>query len=185
MWRERLRNALTEVHEGRTHTQPPENIDELNDAELPEGIGTPLADAAARSDHLLLQLIDLYGKLGDRPFKWYAAPNTSEAILRNSYTHPRLHLGEYWKENARPALAAKLWAEAEPDLQAADVAPRFVAVARYNLACAKVPEGALDEAIKLLEQALSVSDDLKAAAPDDKDLAPLREDPRFQALITP
>ena len=79
MWRERLRNAFTEVAQGRSFVHPSENVDELNDAELPEGIGTPLADAAARSDHLLGELIDLYQELGEQPFKWYAATNTTEA----------------------------------------------------------------------------------------------------------
>ena len=39
-----MRNALTDLSEGREPTPPPENTDEVNDAELPNGIGTPLAD---------------------------------------------------------------------------------------------------------------------------------------------
>jgi hypothetical protein len=48
MWRERLRDALTEFRHARPYAAPPENIDEVNDAELASGIGAPLADAAAR-----------------------------------------------------------------------------------------------------------------------------------------
>lgn len=183
MWRERLRNALVEVSEGRTFTHPSENVDELNDAELPEGIGTPLADAAARSDLLLGELMDLYMKLGERPIKWYAATTTTEAVLRNSYTHPRLHLSEYWKENGSLDRAARLWEDAQTELPAAGAPPRFLANAQYNLACIRARQGQPDEAVQLLASALPASDVLKAAAPQDADLESLYDDPRFRELI--
>ena len=132
---------------------------------------------------MLGEIIDLYGRLGDRPFNWYAAANTTEAVLRNSYTHPRLHLSEYLKENGLLDRAAALWVDAEADLQTAGAPARFVALVRYNLACIRVPQGELDDAIKLLADALPANDVLKAAAPNDKDLEPLRDDPRFQELI--
>ena len=182
MWRERLRNALTEESQGGTHTHPSREVDELNDAELPHGIGIPLADAASRSDLLLGELIDLYAALGDRPFEWYAAANTSEAVLRNSYTHPRVHLAAYWTENAHLDRAAQVWQDAVVDLESTGVTPRFVALARYNLACVRVNQANLDEAMELLEQALPVSDVLRAAAPKDAELAPLYALPRFKEL---
>lgn len=183
MWRERLRNALTDMSEGRSFTHPSENVDELNDAELPEGIGTPLADAAARSDLLLGELIDLYLKLGEQPIKWYAATTTTEAVLRNSYTHARLHLAEYWKENGSLERAARLWEDAENELPAAGAPPRFLANAQYNLACIRARQGKSDEALQLLASALPVSDVLKAAAPQDPDLESLYDDPSFRELV--
>src|SRR5450759_123302 len=86
MWRERLRDALRDVREGRSYTPPPENQDEVNDAELASGLGVSLTDIAERSDKLLDELIALSNELGDRPFEWYAASTTTEALLRNSYT---------------------------------------------------------------------------------------------------
>ena len=183
MWRERLRNAFTEVARGSSFVHPSENVDELNDAELPEGIGTPLADAAARSDHLLGELIDLYQKLGEQPFKWYAATNTTEAVLRNRYTHPRLHLAEYWKENGFLDRAEQLWQDGENDLRAAGAPPRFIALAQYNLACALARRGAMDEALQLLALALPVSEVLRGAAPQDPDLESVYENPRFREMV--
>ena len=183
MWRERMRNALTNVSQDQPFEHPPRDVDELNNAELPEGIGTPLTDAAARSDRLLGEIIDLYLRLGERPFEWYAADNTTDAVLRNSYSHPRLHLSEYWKENGFLDRSVRLWEEALTDLRTAAAPPRFIANAQYNLACIRVPQGKLDEALKLLEEALPASEVLKAAAPTDTDLAPLYGDPRFQELV--
>src|SRR6266581_8821071 len=70
MWRERMRNVLASISEGKDYDRLPPNTDEFNDAELVRGIGTPLADAAARADHLLGELIDLYDKVGERPVEW-------------------------------------------------------------------------------------------------------------------
>jgi hypothetical protein len=183
MWRERFRNALSEEAAGRPHVSPPGNVDEINDAELPNGIGTPLSDAAARSDHLMGEIIDLYGKLGEQPFEWYASSTTTEAVLRNSYTHPRLHLSEYWKENGSLDRSARLWEDAQAELPAAGAPPRFLALAQYNLACIRARQGQSDVAVQLLTEALPMSDVLKAAAPKDADLESLYDDPRFQELI--
>ena len=183
MWRERLRNALVEVRDGRDFAHPSENVDELNDSELPQGIGTPLADAAARADLLLGELIDLYESVGERPLRWYSATTTTEAVLRNSYTHPRLHLSEYWKENGLLDRSAELWEAAQTELTAAAAAPRFLANVRYNLACIRALQGESDAALGLLAEALPVSDVLRAAAPQDADLESLYGDPRFQDLV--
>src|SRR5690349_6469981 len=83
MWRERMRKSLTDVSEGREQTLPPADANEVNDTELAYGIGTPLADAAARSEHLLGEIMDLYDWLGDRPFQWYRNKTTTEAVLAN------------------------------------------------------------------------------------------------------
>ena len=97
-WRERLRDSFQAAIDGVEYRLPG-NRDEINDAELPNGIGTPLADAAARADHLLTELIDLIDKVGVRKFNWLAEVSAAEAVLRNSYSHPRRHMHDYFSEN--------------------------------------------------------------------------------------
>jgi tetratricopeptide (TPR) repeat protein len=185
MWRERMRNALTELAEGRTPAAPPprEQQDELNDAELATGIGTPLADAAARSDHLLAEIIALYEKLGERPFQWYRWENTTDAVLGNSYTHPRTHLYEYLRENGDVAGACRLFVDAVPELLAATENPDVHGTALYNLACAQLAQGLTEDAIKSLEEALRLRSELKVNALKDSEMAPLYDNERFQELV--
>lgn len=178
-----MRNALADLSEGREPSPPPENTDEVNDAELPNGIGTPLADAAARSDHLLGEIIELYQSLGERPFKWYVAKNTTEAVLRNSYTHPRVHLFEYLRENGEQDRANQLFEDAFSDMHAADAPLIVMMTVRYNLACARARQGRTDEALDLLKQVLPSRTDMRQAAAEDPDLAALRDDPGFQELV--
>lgn len=183
MWRERMRNALTELAEDRPMTPPPVDQDELNDAELANGIGTPLSDAAARSDHLLGEIIDLYAKLGERPMTWYRSKTTTEAVLGNSYMHPRVHMYEYFRENGNLDRANRLFEDAEAQLRAMEAPALHLSTGIYNLACARCNQGRLDEAFKALKEAFEMRPELKKVAPDDVDLAPIRDDSRFQELI--
>jgi tetratricopeptide (TPR) repeat protein len=183
MWRERLRNALSEEAAGRPHTGQPGNVDEINDAELPNGIGTPLSDAAARSDHLLGEIIDLYATLGDRPFEWFRNRTTAEAVLGNSYMHARVHIYEYLRDNGDLDAANAVFEKAESELRAIDAPKLQLGAATYNLACARTNQGRVGEAIELLGQAFEMRPEMRELVAADPDLAPLREDPRFQQLI--
>ena len=183
MWRERLRNALTDVRDGRVYALPPEDVDETNDAELASGLGVSLSDIAERSDTLLGELIALSDQLGERPFKWYVSSNTSEALLRNSYTHPRVHINAYWKENGDPERAHGVFEDAVSDMRDASAPPIVLGTVLYNLACTRVAKDRLDEALTLLEEAFKMRPDYKAAATSDPDLAPLYDNPRFQAAV--
>ena len=148
-----MRNALTDVSEGRDYQPPPANIDEFNDAELARGIGTPLTDAAARADHLLGEITDLYEKVGEQPMEWYIARTTKEAVLRNSYTHPRLHLFAYYRENGLREPAHQLFEGAVSEMRAAAAPALVMGTVLYNLAAVRVQEGQRDEAIALLQEA--------------------------------
>lgn len=184
MWRERLRNALTDVRDGRPYPPPPQNIDEVNDAEVASGLGVSLADISDRSDTLLTSLIALSEQLGERPFKWFTASNTTEALLRNSYIHPRNHIVDYLKENGDDAGAYRLVEEAVSEMRDVSAPPLALGAVLYNLAGVRATQGRLDEAIELLEEALPMRPDMKAGASTDSDLAPLRDDARFKEMVS-
>jgi hypothetical protein len=185
MWRERLRNALTDVRDGRPYPPPPQNIDEVNDAEVASGLGVSLADISERSDTLLTSLIALSEQLGERPFKWFTAINTTEALLRNSYIHPRNHFVDYLRENGDEAGAARLVEEAVSEMRDVEAPPLALGAVLYNLACLRTKEGRLDDAIGLLKEGLPMRPDMKAGAPTDPELAPLRDDARFKEMVNP
>ena len=111
MWRERMRDSLTAAMEGREYVAPG-TADEINDAELAAGIGTPLSDAAARADHLLTEIAELLDRVGDKKVQWFTAPSGAEAVLRNSYSHPRSHICAYLAENGEVTEARRLLDEA-------------------------------------------------------------------------
>lgn len=183
MWRERMRSRLADLAEGRTPPAPPENVDEINDAELANGIGTPLADAAARSDHLLGEIIELYGKVGHKPMEWYRWKTTTEAVIGNSYMHPRIHLYEYLRENGDAERANRLFEDAVKDLDFLKDVPQMHGMVVYNLACARANQGRLDEALSAAQLAFSLRPELREWAPKDEDLRSLWDEPRFKQLL--
>ena len=185
MWRERLRNALTDIREGRPYTPPPENQDEVNDAELAGGLGVSLVDIAERSDVLLASLIALWDEVGERPFKWYANNTTTEAILRNSYVHPRNHFVDYLTQNGDVAGAHQLLEDAAAEIRLFGAPPAALGSALYGLARARVAQDRVDDALELLVEAFMLRPDLKEAAPKDTGLESLHDNPGFKALTSP
>lgn len=116
MWRERMRDALAAAVDGREH-RISGTADEINDAELAGGIGTPLTDAASRADHLLTEVGELFELVGDKPVRWFTAATAADAVLRNSFSHPHVHICEYLLENGDAPHARKLLDEALSELE--------------------------------------------------------------------
>ena len=182
-WRERLWNALAGASEGRPVDAPAGNIDELNDREMEGAAGVSLADAAARSDGALTSLIAIFETMGDVPFNWYTAATVAEAIVRNSYIHPRIHLADQLLRGGDEARSQEILEESATEMRRAEAPGHILAPALYNLAGVRVAQDRLDEALTLLEEALPLRPDLKATAVDDGDFESLRASPRFRELI--
>src|SRR5713226_6877005 len=182
-WRGRLRNAFDDVHAGRPYTPIPANIDELNDVELPTGAGLSLDEAVTRAEGELASLIELAQALGERPFKWDLATTSTEAVLRNSYVHPRNHIAAYLSENRDQPAAHLLFEEAASELRDACAPHLVLGAALCNLAGARMEQGRLNDALDLFEEGLSMRPDLRAMFASDPNLAALKNNPRFQSII--
>jgi hypothetical protein len=183
-WRERLRDGLTQLQNGREVTMPPDDIDGINEAELAEGRGLTLEEAAPRSDAAAGELIDLCTALGDRPFKWYRADTTAEAAIRNGYFHPRNHIAEHFIERGDRPRGAQIFEATVAGPRRAEAPGHTLGPALLNLASARVVEGRRDEALRLLAEAVPMRAELRAIAAEDPDLAALKDDPRFSAIVT-
>ena len=182
-WRSRLLHAMSEHSAGRPFEHPPDEIDELNDAELSSGAGLSLTDAAADSDAALGALLELWAKLGDRPFKWYMATTTAEALVRNSYSHPRIHMADYYRDRNNLRRAHEIFEETAAELRRAEATPHILGAALCNLAGARLAQGRFDEALDLLEEGLPMRTDLVPYVGTDPDFETVRGWPRFRALI--
>lgn len=184
MWRERLHTTFSALAEGRDYERPPRDINAFNDEELPHGIGLPLETAAARSDHLLGEIIELYAKIGERPVEWNMSKTTTEAVLRTCYAHPRLHMHDYHRDNGSPERGRELFESAASELRAIDAPPIVLGAMLYNVALVRVAQDRRDEALELLREAFPMRPDLRSAAADDQALGDLRDDARFKQLIS-
>ena len=82
-WRERLRDGLILVSRGLPSSGPPADIDATNAVELARYAEITLQEAAMRAQTMLGDQIELWATLGDRPFNWFTAKTTGEALIRN------------------------------------------------------------------------------------------------------
>jgi hypothetical protein len=151
-WRERLWNGLSEADAERPVTAPPGSIDEFNDAEMEGAAGVSLAEAATRADTALTSIIAMWQTMGDQPFTWFSAETVGEAILRNSYLHPRVHLADQLLERGETARSQRLTEETVSNLRAVDAPARVLGAAIYNLAAVHARQLQTDEALDLLEE---------------------------------
>jgi hypothetical protein len=116
-WRTRLRDSLIEASRGLPVSRPPSDIDGVNAAQLARDAGISLEEAAAQAETRLADLLDLWATLGDRPFSWFTAKTIGEALVRNSYIHPRRHLAEHYVERGDAARGARLKSETLAELR--------------------------------------------------------------------
>jgi tetratricopeptide (TPR) repeat protein len=182
-WRERLRNALSEGAAGRRVNAPIGNIDELNDVEMAGAGDVTLAGEAARSEAALTSLIAMLAAAGEQPFTWYMAATTAEAIVRNSYLHPRIHIADQFRERGDVRRSDRLFEETASELRKVEAPGHLLGAALFNLASVRATQGRSDEALTLLEEALPMRPDLRAILPGDPEFAALRESPRFRTLL--
>ena len=124
-WRTRLRDSLIEVSRGVPASGPPKDVEATNAAQLARDVGTSLDAAAKEADTRLADLLDLWATLGNRPFSWFSAKTTGEALLRNSYIHARRHIAEHYVERGDLAGGAELKEETMAELHRID-APESV-----------------------------------------------------------
>ena len=124
-WRNRLRDSLIQASRGQPVSGPPADIDAFNAVELADNARISLEEAASRAETLLADLIDLWATLGDRPFTWFTAQTTGEALVRNSYIHPRRHLSEHYLERGEQSRGAEIREETLAELHRVD-APQSV-----------------------------------------------------------
>jgi hypothetical protein len=124
-WRGRLRDSFIEASRGLPVSGPPLDIDAVNNAELARNAGISLNEGATRAERLLDDLTDLWATLGDRPFSWFTAKTTDEALVRNSFIHPRRHLAEHYAERGDQLRSVELHEETLAELRRVD-APQSV-----------------------------------------------------------
>jgi len=180
-WRERLGTALTDFQAGHAYCQPGD-VDEVNDSEMPSGCDLPLGQTSVRADQSLGELMTLYAALGEREFRWTTTFTTGDAIVRNSYFHPRVHIGAYWHENREERRAHQLIENTVGQLRELWPSPVILGAGLYNLAAARVAQGDRDSAIDLLDEAAQMRPDILRHAHGDPDLAALKGIPRFEEL---
>jgi tetratricopeptide (TPR) repeat protein len=135
-----------------------------------ERMGAALA-ALSEAD---LQRSDFYPWEQGRPL-W-------REVVGNLYTHPILHLSDWYIKRGNPARAAEMYQEMTDQLTNLDNSPEWQGTIRYNLACSYSLLGQKEKAIRTLDEALRMNPTLVEWSKQDPDFEPIREEAGYKAL---
>ena len=173
-WRQRQTDKLVALREAREEPPAPATeIDDINAILHDQRVGWDwervASDAESTADGLLAEV----AAASDETL---ADPKVAGSILGDGPEHDLGHLAQLAPTEALRSRVVALADATGAIIDRGGWPTRTAAYARYNLACFHALGGRLDAARALLRQALPDSEELRAFAPDDGDLAALRDE---------
>ncbi len=173
-WRQHQTDKLVVLREGREEPPAPATeVDDINAILHHQRAGWAwervAGDAESTADGLLVEV----AAASDETL---ADPKVAGSILGNGPEHDLGHLAQLAPTEALRSRVLGLADSTRAIVDRGGWPTRTAAFARYNLACFHALGGRLDTARALLRQALPDSEELRDFAPNDGDLAALRDE---------
>jgi tetratricopeptide (TPR) repeat protein len=117
-------------------------------------------------------------------FPWQSGRPLWREIAGNGYSHPLLHIAQFYVERGEREYATQTQETAAHLLRALDDSPSWHGIILYNLACYYATAGQKEKAIDELRQALRLNPDLTQWSQQDPDFASIREEPAYHSLYS-
>ena len=187
-WRHVLGLRVAALTAGEEVGPAPADIEAENEQHLARDRQTLPADLTNEWQESWAQMHQVLRSCSDedllRDPSWFGAANVGVAILRNSYTHPRDHLVDFWLDRDDRERAAELCA----DLSAvtgefADLHPRFPSAHLFYRGLALAIRGEAAHAVDALKEAVTLRPDLAETLREERRLAFVRELPGFEDIV--
>lgn len=106
-------------------------------------------------------------------------------VVGTGYTHPQMHLSEYYTKLGLPEKASRLWQEWGPVVAPLDDGAEWQGTVHYNVACGLALANQTAPAITELKEALRLRPGLVSWVRQDPDLTSLRGLKAFRELYAP
>jgi hypothetical protein len=173
-WRQHQTDKLVALREGREEPPAPATeVDDINAIFHDQRAGWAWERVADDAESTAEGLVAEVAAASDETL---ADPKVAGSILGNGPEHVLGHLAQLATTEALRSRVMGLADATRAIVDRGGWPTRTAAFARYNLACFHALGGRLDAARALLRQALPVSEELRAFAPDDDDLIALRDE---------
>ena len=115
-------------------------------------------------------------------YPWEQGRALWREIVTNIYTHPVIHLSDWYIKRGAQERAAALYQEMTGQLTRLDDSPDWQGTIRYNNACSFSLLGQKETAIDELREALKLNPGLTEWSKEDPDFEPIRGEAGYQAL---
>jgi hypothetical protein len=103
-------------------------------------------------------------------------------IVNTAYTHPLMHMAEFYIAQGQPQRAGQLWPEWGEEVAPLDERADWQGLVHYNMACGLSLSGIARAALPELRQALQLRPSLTGWSRQDSDLAAVRALPEYRKL---
>lgn len=117
-------------------------------------------------------------------FPWLNGRPLWRDLLGSAVMHPVFHYALIFQQLGLAQEALRMQERMLLYLDAVSPQRAWLGTGRYNLACAYALQGERERALEWLAEGLRLRPDLADYSKTDPDLASLREDPRYLALLT-
>jgi tetratricopeptide (TPR) repeat protein len=186
-WRKHHAENLLAALEGKTPTRT-EDIDHANEAIYHQYKGQSWEEIEALAENSCERMREALNALGDEGLKrvdffpWHEGRPLWRYVVGNVYTHPILHLADWYGQNGQTARVVEMYQTMTSLLADLDDSPDWMGTVRYNLACSYSLAGEKEKAISELGEALKMNPDLTDWSKQDPDFEPIREEASYKAL---
>lgn len=186
-WRKHHAENMLGALEGNTPTRS-EDIDHANEDIYKQHRDQPweAIEALAKSScERMRAALDALGEDGlERVdvLPWQEDRQLWKFVVGNVYTHPILHLSDWYIKKGDKVRAAEMYQEMTSQLADLDDSPDWLGTIRYNLACSYSLLGEAEKAIATLGEALKLNPALVEWSKEDADFEPIRAEAGYQAL---
>jgi tetratricopeptide (TPR) repeat protein len=113
---------------------------------------------------------------------WYEGRPLWRFVVGNIYTHPILHLADWYGKRGQTSRVVKMYQTMTDLLADLDDSPDWQGTIRYNLACSYSLAGETEKAISELGEALKMNPALIEWSQQDPDFETIREEAGYKAL---
>jgi tetratricopeptide (TPR) repeat protein len=140
------------------------------------------------ADAAYARLVEVVGALSEQQL---AAPDARagrpvwQDIVGTAYSHPLMHMADFYAAQGQPHQAGRLWSEWGELVAPLDDSAEWQGLVHYNVACGLALSGNSDAALVDLRQALQLRPDFIAWSRQDSDLSAVRSMPEYRTLYAP
>jgi hypothetical protein len=183
-WREMFARRLPAVIAGDKAEAAPDDIEAENEVHISRDLQVATADLSQDWAKSWKETFTVLGSCTDDDLRrepdWYGVKTLYIAMLRNSYTHPRDHLIDFWLDRGDRARAAALCEDLSGvTSEFADQHPRFPGASHFYRGLAFALRGDAQPALEAFKEAVKDRPDIAMSLREDPRLAVARALPGF------
>jgi len=184
-WRKRHAEDVLEVLAGKSPVEVED--DDVNEGVYAQYKNQSWDEVDTLLDTSLERMGEALAKLSeddlqsDDFYPWEHRPLWRE-LVGNMYTHPIIHISEWYIKKGNTTRAAEMYREMTRQLVSLDDSPDWQGTIRYNNACSFSLLGDKETAINELREALKLNPDLTEWSKQDPDFEAIRGEAGFKAL---